>query len=356
MNSVKDIISFFQHHRLMYLALLFVFLILGAIWYNLFGSSHKKFQVIPLQKFQATQAVLQTQNNVLDSTLPPHELLLASVIYGELENVRIILDRYPELINLYEHYWNSDTSPVHAAARYGHVDLLDFLLQKGMDPNFYFSRVNVTPLEEAMMMHRPKIVAVLAHHGVDTNAWAKLPPDTHKKTLIDRNSYSGCSPLFYALFTTPFRRSSKNELMSVLLRHGADVNQSTPDGYAPLHYVVARPNDTLSHKLLEGDKQLILVKFLLSQPDIDVNVTSAVEHLTPLHFLLRSISYSNSERYPNKFNMLKLLIEHGARTDIKTYDGKTAIDFAKKYNNGNREILAILAKAKNPPIVKEERD
>ena len=301
-------------------------------------------------------AQIKPKINLFNTSMPPSDLLIVETASNDFENVQLILERYPELANLSEHYTGKGPNPLRIATRSNnHTKILEYFLQKGMDANFYHHRQ--TPLETAITMDCPDVVKLLVRYGASVNTWPNLPSDyLNREFALDRRlSPRGCSPLFTALFGrgTELSKTNNQSIADILLKHGADINKPCPKGYAPLHYVVKK----ILGVQLNDEQRLSFTKYLLSKPGIDVNVTTAVEHITPLHFALNNIPLDKKKR-SQKLEMIKLLVEHGARTDIKTYKGITAIDIVNKYNNRNLEIpiLAILAKAKNPPIVKEKRD
>ncbi len=156
----------------------------------------------------------------------------------------------------------------------------------------------------------------------------------------------GQTALFYAVL------QGKMELIELLINNGADVNIADKDGFTPLTTAICRKND-------------ILVKYLLKNcPDFS---TSNSSKYTPLMFLIESKSPNTCEIARlliekkldldvqkekngntalmlavsiNNPELVKLLLENGAKTDIKNKFNETAMDIARKDKSG--EIIKLL--------------
>jgi ankyrin repeat protein len=107
-------------------------------------------------------------------------------------------------------------SAVTLAAHSGFGELVDFLLEKGAEPNAM--KAGFAPLHEAIMRRDEHIVAALLAHGADANAPLQAWTPT-RRSSDDWNfapELVGATPFWLAArFTEP-------AIMAMLLRHGAD--------------------------------------------------------------------------------------------------------------------------------------
>lgn len=111
-------------------------------------------------------------------------------------------------------------TPVHCAAAAGHADCLTLLLQNADDPNVvnrYDSKLR-TPLTLAVANNHPECAMLLLRYKADCNL-----PDVNKHT-----------PLFRAVIN-----ERDNQLVKLLLKHGARVAVQDANGKTPLHLAAA---------------------------------------------------------------------------------------------------------------------
>jgi ankyrin repeat protein len=91
---------------------------------------------------------------------------------GKTDNVKQLLEGDASLIRTYSH---DGFTALHLAAFFGHPELLNFLLDKGANPNAVaHNPMSVTPLHSAAAHYQPDVatqmVAALIEHGADVNA------------------------------------------------------------------------------------------------------------------------------------------------------------------------------------------
>lgn len=130
-------------------------------------------------------------------------------------------------------------------------------------------------------------------------------------TSIDRHSRDGFTALGFAAF---FARPA---VARYLLEQGADPNVPSNNDFmvAPLHSSVAAKNLEITQMLLDRG----------AQPD-----AMQQNDVTPLH----EAAHNNSPA------IAKALLKAGADKNLKTKDGKSAMDFAKEVNA--KEIIDML--------------
>ena len=242
--------------------------------------------------------------------------------------------------------FNGSYTPLHTAIRDLVPEVARFLLENGIDPDDK-GVMNISPLRYAINKNRIDIVHMLLESGAS----------------IENNENE--TMLFSAV-------SQQNvELISLLLRHGADINEADVYGRTPIHDAVIKNRMMLCRFLIEngadvntisGNHESLLqialhhkaydvAKLLLTQ-DIDVNVVDGNGY-SPVYFALdageldivRSIidqgldlSIPSPSGYPilhtaafyGYTDILQLLLEKGADIN-QLQDGHTAEEFADHY-------------------------
>jgi len=152
---------------------------------------------------------------------------------GELGRAQEWLARQPDLINTYA---PDGFQPLGLAAFFGHVDIVEFLLDKGALVNSpSHNPMRVMPLHSAIASRRTEIVKLLLEHGADVNpAQADDFTPLHEAAqngmlevtqwLIDRGavinprlSSSGKTPLALAI------EQQHDDVRDLLKQHGAIV-------------------------------------------------------------------------------------------------------------------------------------
>eukprot|EP00047_Mylnosiga_fluctuans_P006304 m.246154 g.246154 ORF g.246154 m.246154 type:complete len:245 (+) comp14922_c0_seq1:2-736(+) len=135
----------------------------------------------------------------------------------------------------------------------------------------------------------------------------KMPrknPSSAKRTARTSNKLEDVNARDKKSGQTPLREAVQDEdvhRVRELIKRGADVNLGDFAGWSPLH---------------EAKKSLIAS--ILLQANADINTQSLVNGATPLH---EAAHYDNLE-------VVRLLLAHGAATDIKNHKGQTALDVA----------------------------
>lgn len=116
---------------------------------------------------------------------------------------------------------------------YNQVEICDFLLKNGVNPNVYLDVVNVTPLMYAAGLGKIEVCKVLLNHNADVNAKVK-------------NNLDAYTALCHAII------HGNLETCKLLIKHGADVNSKDIGGRSPLiHACVGNiPNQIEICKLL----------------------------------------------------------------------------------------------------------
>ncbi len=238
------------------------------------------------------------------STKEVLELLLK---YGATLDNRYGYKGYPKI---YKEY-----TVLIVATFYNKVEIVKLLLEKGIDPNTLDYQGN-SALSYASVYKQKEIAELLLQNGAETNIYNKnheTPLLLCCDNLLDQK-YDFYDEDF-AIITENSEDCSFSEMVSVLLKHGADIT--------------AKDNNNVSILIKAVKTQEVnLVKELLLQ---DVNINGRDIHgLTPLMW---AVIYDNCD-------ILKLLLEYKADMTLKNQDGLTAMILA--YLHSDKEIIEQL--------------
>lgn len=183
-------------------------------------------------------------------------------------------------------------SGLHIVAGFGLVELLNVLLNQGLDINDRDSYKN-TALHNAAIHGQKDVVKVLLERGAEVNA-----------KNLDHNT-----PLYLAV------SCSHDQLIPILLKQGAISNDRCKDDWSPLHKA--------------ADNGHVAIAQTLMGHGASINAWSA-KGLIPLH---RAAGRGHIQ-------MLRMLLDHGSPVDATTWDGWTALHGAS--SSGQDDVVRIL--------------
>jgi ankyrin len=201
-----------------------------------------------------------------------------------------------------------------------HYDVAAMLVEKGADPNVaditgmaaVYAAVDMHTLDPLVNRPAPTgntshaavdLVATLLEHHASPNATLKSPLLARQHNFGDGALGSGATPLM---------RAAKNgdvPMMGVLIAHGASARQAMPNGMTPLLFAA-----TASRRKSAPDA--VAAAKLCLDNGADVNAHDAAG-ATALH-----LAVATSD------DLVKYLVEHGARLDAKDQLGRTPLDVA----------------------------
>ncbi len=228
----------------------------------------------------------------------------------------------------------------------GHYDVVSALIEKGADPNVADIK-GMTPLYAAVDMHtigdtfgrpypaKPVIdgsldaARVLIKGGANVNAPLKAP-------ILKRVYDAGDNRLGEG--ATPFMRAARKcdvEMMRILLDAKADVTLTQKSGNTPLMLcagAVSGGNTEDTPERVSEDEALAAIRLALDA-GVDVNAQNATGD-TALHTAATSGGGQPS--------IIKLLVERGARLDVKNKADRTPLDAAARARQPNEKVVALL--------------
>ncbi|KAL2078216.1 hypothetical protein ACEWY4_025901 [Coilia grayii] len=211
------------------------------------------------------------------------------------------------------------STPLHFAAGYNRVAVVDYLLQHGADVHAK-DKGGLVPLHNACSYGHYEVAELLVIHGAVVNV-----ADLWKFTPLHEAAAKG-----------------KYEICKLLLQHGADPTKKNRDGHTALDLV--KDGDTDITDLLRGDAALLdaakkgclaRVKKLCSPANVNCRDTQG-RHSTPLHL---AAGYNNLE-------VAEYLLQHGA--DVNSQDKGGLIPLHNAASYGADDVRALLTAAMPP--------
>ncbi|GAB6027052.1 hypothetical protein CHUAL_013779 [Chamberlinius hualienensis] len=275
--------------------------------------------IVCLQGYTAFQVATEDVQKLLQeepsSGIGDYEYqLLEASKAGDLEVVKRILSVHKHIVNCRDLDGRHST-PLHFAAGYNRVSVVEFLLQNGADVHAK-DRGGLVPLHNACSYGHYEVTELLVKHGANVNV-----ADLWKFTPLHEASAKG-----------------KYDIVKLLLKHGADPNKKNRDGNAPLDLVKEGDQDVAD--LLRGDAALLdaskkgnlaRVQKLVGSDNINCR-DSQGRNSTPLHL---AAGYNNLE-------VAEYLLGHGADVNAQDKGGLIPLHNASSY--GHLDIAALLIK------------
>ncbi|KAE8749458.1 hypothetical protein FOCC_FOCC003724 [Frankliniella occidentalis] len=279
--------------------------------------------IVSLQGYTASQVATENVNKILQTTKPTEPVtscvdvesqMLEAAKAGDSEQVQRLLTACPQIVNCRDLDGRHST-PLHFAAGYNRVAVVEFLLAQGADVHAK-DKGGLVPLHNACSYGHYEVTELLVKHGASVNV-----ADLWKFTPLHEAAAKG-----------------KYEIVRLLLKHGADVTKKNRDGATPLDLV--REGDQDVADLLRGNAALLdaakkgnlaRVQRLVTPDNINCRDVQG-RNSTPLHL---AAGYNNLE-------VAEFLLEHGADVNAQDKGGLIPLHNASSY--GHLDIAALLIK------------
>uniref|UniRef100_A0A8D8SAP2 Poly [ADP-ribose] polymerase n=1 Tax=Cacopsylla melanoneura TaxID=428564 RepID=A0A8D8SAP2_9HEMI len=275
--------------------------------------------VVSLLGYTALQVASENCQKLLEE--PPSVLDLESQLLeaskgGDTSVVTRLLTQYPHIVNCRDLDGRHST-PLHFAAGYNRVGVVEYLLAHGADVHSK-DKGGLVPLHNACSYGHYEVTEMLVKHGANVNV-----ADLWKFTPLHEAAAKG-----------------KADIVRLLLQHGADPSKKNRDGATPLDLV--REGDQDVSDLLRGNSALLdaakkgnlaRVTKLLTVENINCRDAQG-RNSTPLHL---AAGYNNVD-------VAELLLEKGADVNAQDKGGLIPLHNASSY--GHLDIAALLIKHK----------
>nr|XP_020658845.1 tankyrase-2 [Pogona vitticeps] len=273
--------------------------------------------IVSLQGFTASQMGNESIQQLLQEGVPlgnseADRQLLEAAKAGDMDMVKKLCT--VQSVNCRDIEGRQST-PLHFAAGYNRVSVVEYLLQHGADVHAK-DKGGLVPLHNACSYGHYEVAELLVKHGAVVNV-----ADLWKFTPLHEAAAKG-----------------KYEICKLLLQHGADPTKKNRDGNTPLDLV--KDGDTDIQDLLRGDAALLdaakkgclaRVKKLCSPDNVNCRDTQG-RHSTPLHL---AAGYNNLE-------VAEYLLQHGADVNAQDKGGLIPLHNAASY--GHVDVAALLIK------------
>jgi len=275
---------------------------------------------------------------------------------GDLENVKTLLDKNPDLVNAKD---KNNYSPLHYAASLGHKEIGKLLIEKGSEINSK-DYIGQTPLHLAGVSKRKEIVELLLENGAKTeikDAYGRTPllltvRETGNMDIIAFLTDNGADINTKDIFdATPIDLAAWRgfrDVVNFLIEKGAEITAtgekgnyllplSTSNGLVKLFRILmkkgADPNftndngSTLLHSAAQGGS--VEITDLLIEKGLNVNKKDR-QGWTPLHYA--------ADR--GHVNIVELFLQKGSDINARNAMGQTPFNLAQE--NDNKEVLSVL--------------
>ncbi|KAK7571104.1 hypothetical protein V9T40_014708 [Parthenolecanium corni] len=273
--------------------------------------SHQGFTAMALAS-DNIKSILQAPPAVIDLET---QLLEASKS-GDCDQVQRLLTTYPHIVNCRDLDGRHST-PLHFAAGYNRVSVVEYLLSHGADVHAK-DKGGLVPLHNACSYGHYEVTEMLVKHGANVNV-----ADLWKFTPLHEAAAKG-----------------KYDIVKLLLQNGADPAKKNRDGATPLDLVKEGDQDVAD--LLRGNAALLdaakkgnlaRIQRLLTPENINCRDLQG-RNSTPLHL---AAGYNNLE-------VAEFLLERGADVNAQDKGGLIPLHNASSY--GHLDIAALLIKYK----------
>lgn len=256
--------------------------------------------------------------NSLNGDVSP---LCSSSQYGHIEIVEVLIEKGAK-VNLHD---KSGTTALYVASRNGHEEVMDLLLRKGADVNL----CNVdghSPLYAASFNGSKSCVDNLLIKGANVNH-------------IEKDAFP---PLYAA------SQKGYTEIAKYLVIKGANVNKCTSKGFSPLFIASKNGHDAIVNFLLENDANVNQCDYIGRS---SLYTASFFEHIKCVEFLIRNGADLNScssdgtplytAAYHGSREIVELLLKSGANINLCRYtDGFSPLCAASF--NGRKSCVQLL--------------
>jgi ankyrin repeat protein len=244
---------------------------------------------------EVARILLAAKADVNDADANAITPLIMAIVNNRLDVARLLME---------------NGADIHAADWYGRTPLWAAVETRNMDVDngTFVNSIDREPLLE--------LIKVLLAKGVNTNVRTKEVPPIRRTFLRTTGSlewvdFTGMTPFLYAA------RAGDVTVMRLLLEHKADPHIPTFAGTTPL-MAAAGINWVFDQTYDEGPEKLLEAVKLCHELGMDVNAVNSMG----LTALMGAANRGSDE-------IIKFLVEKGARLDPKDKEGRSALTWAE---------------------------
>ncbi|MBW4577616.1 MAG: ankyrin repeat domain-containing protein [Aphanothece sp. CMT-3BRIN-NPC111] len=302
-------------------------------------------------------------------------VLMTAACHANLEMVKLLLDAGADVLTTDS---KTGATPLHKACQGGSLEIATLLLDAGAFVDAVTPTMGHTPIMDALWYKWPELVKLFVERGIDLNLGTHygFTLDDHvnfelnvnqgeekEKFIVIKEAIDGGRKAAQDSIESQkvMAATNKGDLETVkqLIEEGADVNTVYPhvnsflDGHTPLLVAARDAHTEIVKELLKaGAKVRVedwvfkgapihkatyngnaeILKMLIEHPDIDIDVQGPINGYTPLHDAL----------WHGYTECAEMLINAGARLDLKGHDGKTPLDMAVAVYGADGEIPQLI--------------
>lgn len=284
---------------------------------------------------------------------------IIAVKTGNFEMVKVLLKHLDIDINEKIHKLTRNNTLLHEAANSGHVEFVRYFISKGADLHAE-DRGGSKPLHVAAKNSHDKVIDVFLEHGMSINEKDKHgnTPLHHSLTVdMTRHLLNKCADVHISnnMLQLPIHTAAERGLegiVSILLEHGSEFNSKDLSGKTPRDLTtkecVIRLLDYVEQlfKAVE-ENNIVAVENLIKKERISVNARKT-DNWCLIHIATKNgfvkvcevllMNQADSNAIGNKgnaplhyaaefshFEIVKLLLSHGAVYNLKSENGKTPL-------------------------------
>jgi ankyrin repeat protein len=269
--------------------------------------------------------------------------LYYAALCGFRDIIQRLISTRPEEVNA---RGGRHVTPLHAALARGHLEVVLFLLENGIDVDTRDNK-GATPLHLASRSRDARVMTALLDRGADPNSVT----DQRKTSLLIASEngdvvaarllleYGADMNLRDEDLWSPLEKVSECgncDIVQLLLDHGANADEQDEYGLAPLHFASRNGQIAIARMLLDRGASVNIrdrknmTRLLL---DRGANVNAQDDNLfTPLHV---AVQYG-------RFQVAEVLLEHDLDLHLKNNIGKTPLQVALEWSDD--ELAQLLSK------------
>jgi ankyrin repeat protein len=233
------------------------------------------------------------------------------------------------------------------AARTGSVESVKALVEHGADVNATEQWLGQTALMWAVAENHPAVVELLIAHGADVNARSTVREEKVKNKWFTANVVSappkgGLTPLLYAA------RQNSLEAARMLVKAGADLNMTDPDGTSALVIAIVNAHYDLPIYLMEHG----------ADPNIaDKFGRTALYAAVDMHTLEKSATRPDPKESDKStsLDVVKAALAHGANPNAalkESAPGRGSLDVPDRYLGSGATAFLRAAKTGDAVVMR----